>query len=128
VDLQPVKTGGQHLVGAGFHGHRRVAVCEIEGGVGDLTPSAPFNWVVILSAPDGALEDGDVVAWLPPWFAHAPNGATAMANTATTKDMPFLWAVPTPICPSRNDCEPHAAPLVVSYADLHNAGPDRPEN
>jgi hypothetical protein len=48
-------------------------------------PSAPFNCVVILSVPGGALEDGDVVDWLPFWFAHAANGAIVAVTTAAAK-------------------------------------------
>jgi hypothetical protein len=55
--------------------------------------------VVILSAPDGTLGDGDVVAWLLPWFAHAPNGATATASTATAKDLPFFMGGAYPDLP-----------------------------
>jgi hypothetical protein len=46
--------------------------------------------VVILSVPDGALEDGDVVAWLPCWFAHAANGAMVVVTTTTAKDAPLF--------------------------------------
>jgi hypothetical protein len=52
--------------------------------------------VVILSAPAGALEDGDVVDWLPLWFAHAPNGAMVAVSAATAKATSrFMgWAYP----------------------------------
>jgi hypothetical protein len=46
--------------------------------------------VVILTVPDGALEEGDVVAWVPCWFAQAANGGTAAVSTATPTDTPFF--------------------------------------
>jgi hypothetical protein len=56
--------------------------------------------VVILSAPGGALEDGDVVDWLPFWFAHAASGAMLAVSTAAAKGTTLFMGRAYPICPS----------------------------
>jgi hypothetical protein len=62
-------------------------------------PSGPFNCVLILSAPGGAPEDGEVVAWLPFWFAHAANGAMLAVSTAAAKGTTLFMGRAYPICP-----------------------------
>ncbi|ODR09328.1 hypothetical protein BHQ21_04430 [Mycobacterium sherrisii] len=58
-------------------------------------PSALFNWVVIRSVPGAALDEPDVPAWLPCWFAHAASGAMVAVNAAMVTDtgffMGFSW-------------------------------------
>jgi hypothetical protein len=49
-----------------------------------------FNCVVILSAPDDAPEDDEVVDWLPWSLTHAANDAAARESTATVQDALFF--------------------------------------